>query len=173
MIIPALGRHLSVQSRQNAEATTRQEPGFWNVISISQPKYHRAELRGAKSVLFLIFDDVCDPSVVEPGAWTLFDARHWAQVKEYVGKTRQEPLLIHCVEGRSRSAALALTLLLLAAGPEVTDDGLREIWAELKQLRPIAEPNAHVVKTAIGVEWGPEAAESIHARLTQVVMEAI
>jgi predicted protein tyrosine phosphatase len=181
VFLPLLNRKLAVQSRKGVEDMMQYEPGFWNVISISQPKYPPAQLRGAKEACFLVFDDVSDPFVYPTSAgWKHYTPQHWALTRDFVRRTAPGPLLIHCIEGRSRSTGIAFVLLLLAL-PQVhkippsalTDDHLREAWRILKTVRPIAEPNAIVVRTALTVEWGERLAEEIIARLSNVINEPL
>jgi predicted protein tyrosine phosphatase len=95
------------------------------------------ELRSIDApVLVLRFDDVSDASdAAAPRA---------AHIRELLafdaGAHEGERLVVHCTAGISRSTG-ALAVLLAARHPELTD----EIFAAIRQIRPIAWPNSLVV----------------------------
>jgi len=87
-------------------------------------------------ILTLRFDDVIDaaggvaPTMPQIEALVAFDA----------AARTDERLLVHCTAGISRSSA-ALAVLLAARHPELDN----EIYAAIRQIRPMAWPNSLVV----------------------------
>jgi predicted protein tyrosine phosphatase len=93
--------------------------------------------RVGRPVLTLRFDDIV---AVEPGC-TLPTREHVQALLDFDAAAQpEEPLLVHCAAGISRSTA-AMAVLLAARHPALTD----EIFAAIRTIRPRAWPNSLVV----------------------------
>lgn len=75
---------------------------------------------------------------------------------DFAVETSPHPLLIHCAQGVSRSAALALLLLLRESG--LTEEGVNESVSALLDLRPQASPNQNLVFYGLQEFFGSKAA---------------
>jgi len=107
-----------------------------SILDPGAPMPH--ELRSIDApVLVLRFDDVADardaaaPRAAHVRELLAFDA----------GAHEDERLVVHCGAGISRSTG-ALAVLLAARHPDLDDD---DIFASIRQIRPIAWPNSLVV----------------------------
>lgn len=144
MYIEALNRHLAVCSFDGAVRLTNSDKGYWNVVSICGPRQLRADLRLAKRTHFACFDDVedgCSPVYRQAKASDIADI--FAFIETLVSGPANPPLLFHCQQGISRSAAVALSWIY---GQMPRTDGCfkRSIDIILK-LRPEARPNRLVL----------------------------
>jgi predicted protein tyrosine phosphatase len=110
------------------------------IISILDPKAPPPAIivrATGLSVLTLRFDDVIK---AEPG-YTMPGRRHVQAMLEFdVAARPEEPLLVHCTAGISRSTA-AMAILLAARHPTLTD----EIFAAIRAMRPRAWPNSLLI----------------------------
>lgn len=91
--------------------------------------------------LRLSFNDITE----QRDSLTIANKSHLLQLLEFAQKwDRQQPLLIHCYAGISRSTAAAFILSKLF-NPERHEDDLAE---ELRKLSPSATPNMRLIKLA-------------------------
>jgi predicted protein tyrosine phosphatase len=90
-----------------------------------------------RPVLTLRFDDI----IAAEAGCTLPSREHVQALLEFDAAAQpEEPLLVHCAAGVSRSTA-AMAVLLAARHPALTD----EIFAAIRTIRPRAWPNSLVV----------------------------
>jgi predicted protein tyrosine phosphatase len=85
------------------------DKNYWNVISICGPREQKASLRHARTVHYACFDDV------EEACSSIYRSRREGAIEEIFGFIRSlgsgapaAPLIVHCQQGISRSAAVAL-----------------------------------------------------------------
>ena len=145
MILAPLSRHLAVCSLAEVHGFLAFDPDFWNVISIGDTTRARARFTRAKSIKHWWFDDA---GAAAPGSGIVMSPDQAADIWRFVDSTGEEPLLIHCFAGLSRSTAVAAAIIarsLLQSGVQKADLG-REIANRLLQIRPPAYPNGHVVQ---------------------------
>ncbi|WP_050023630.1 hypothetical protein [Verrucomicrobium sp. BvORR034] len=144
MLPPPKLRELAVASQTRAENLLQQQPGRWHVISIREPGNPAPDLANALSVHVATFEDVLTPQ----GQHGLGPrAAHLESILRAVKPLRQVPVLIHCWAGRSRSTAVALTLIVQELW-EAGFESLPLIKAaidRLLQLNPHAVPNVLVL----------------------------
>lgn len=115
MTIPCLQRHLAVCAQPDLPGWTKDEPDFWNLISIREPNRPRIDTRGFRKVHNIVCHDVVGTQgVSEEDQKTLIlpSAKHVRGVFVFADETETEPLLIHCWAGVSRSTAMALSLIV-------------------------------------------------------------
>jgi predicted protein tyrosine phosphatase len=161
MILAPLNRHLAVCSLGEVQRFLDFDPNFWNVISIRDTTRTRLQVRRAKSIQPWYFDDA---EVVEPGSgWIVMSEVQAEDIWQFVNATRQEPILIHCVAGLSRSTAVAAAILarsLLDDGMPLDEVG-KETADRLLAVRPPACPNGHVLFQMLRYIQSDEAARRI------------
>ncbi len=134
------------------------DPGFWNVISIREPEHSRAMLRKAKSVLHVAFDDV-ESRETEDLGFRPMRGGEWGEIFALVDRTHPEGLLVHCKMGVSRSAAVALVILLRALTGQ--PDAVRKALDALMAIRPQACPNGFVLGLGLKNWMGEAEAEAV------------
>lgn len=118
---------------------------FWHVISIHGPRTARNFLPGAKRVLYVSFDDVENPT--EDGSSALARASDIQSIFEFADVLPRAPLLVHCLLGLSRSAAIALTFIV--RGLLHSNNLVEDAAAHLLIIRPHACPNVHVLRLGL------------------------
>ncbi len=144
MYIEALERQLSVCSFDGAARLTAFDKDYWHVVSICGPQERKAMLPRAKSIYYACFDDVEDALSERYCAPRETDvAGIFAFIDQLDSREPGSPLMIHCQQGISRSAAIALSLIYRGL-PTVGDRPRRAIDLLLK-LRPQAKPNRLVL----------------------------
>ena len=124
--------------------------GVTHLLSILDPGYPVPDPFGAYDDhhrLDLRFHDVLahSPHTEKPTEQIIHDILDFGQA--FMPKPdakEQTHLLIHCYMGISRSTA-AMTILLAQHFPEATGD---EIFARIREIRPIAWPNSLMIKMA-------------------------
>jgi len=154
MIIPCLNRHLAVCSQPDLPAWTKDEMDFWNLISIREPYRPRINPAGFRKIHGIVCHDVIGTQgISEEDQKTLIlpNADHVRGVFAFADATGEEPLLIHCWAGISRSTATALSLIV--RGMHLDGYEPDEIAAEapeiLLEMRPAAAPNALIMRLAL------------------------
>jgi predicted protein tyrosine phosphatase len=144
MYFEALGRQMAVCSLEGAARLIRVDRGYWNVVSIHGPREREAVLPLAKTIHYSCFDDVEDEDSSFGRSASAEDiAAIFSFIRKLDSSPPLPPLLIHCQQGISRSAAVALAWIyghLEATG----DRSLRAIDLTL-ELRPQAKPNSLVL----------------------------
>ena len=146
MLIESLGRHFAVTSRTEAEKLVRTDAGFWNVISLHGPGQTRAILRGAKSALYVPFDDIANEDFQNQG-FRAIASEDWQKMITFHDQTHPGPILVHCIMGMSRSTGVALTLIYRALHER--PDAAALALDILMTIRPIACPNELVVRRGL------------------------
>jgi predicted protein tyrosine phosphatase len=146
MKIESLDQTLRIASVEEAVRMSPGELSIWNILSI-RGRLNELPLGfpGARSVRTLHFDDV-EADYPEDH---LFAARP-EDIAAAIGFARdvaEEPLLIHCYAGISRSTALAWLIVYdkLKAQP----NAVRRAFEVVRKLRPILIPNRHVLRLGI------------------------
>jgi len=147
MYVPELDQDIAVLSVGEAELLTAKEPGRWHVISISNDPGAHPSLAGARRLLRLAFDDV-DGTWEELGG-VLATEEDILQALQFARKAEQQPLLIHCTAGISRSAAVAWAVVCDRLNGQ-RDAG--QVALEIvRRVRPICAPNRHVLRLSIAL----------------------
>lgn len=162
MILDCLQRHLAVCSQPDLPGWSEDEPDFWNLVSIREPTRPQIEVRGFRKVHGIVCHDVVGTEGLdEEEVQTLIlpDADHVRGVFAFADETEDEPLLIHCWAGVSRSTAMALGLIVRGMhwdGYE-PEEIAEEAPALLLELRPRAAPNALILRLALEEIYRDEA----------------
>lgn len=145
MLIPSLGRHLSVASAAEAQKMVKTDLNFWNVISIHEARAPRTQLRGAKRVHYVAFDDVENPT--GDGGWVLARESDIQRIFAFADTRPAEPLLVHCRAGVSRSTAVALAFMVrgLIGSERIVVEAAEQLLA----VRQFARPNVHVLRLSL------------------------
>ena len=144
---PAAERRLTICGL--TELCSFQDAAVTHVLSILDPGYPEPPdfaAYGPHKRLTLRFDDIIDPA---PGLM-MPEREHIEELLRFgEGLTSSEAdplrhLLVHCHAGISRSTA-SMTILLAEAQPATDED---ELFAEIREIRPQAWPNSHMVALA-------------------------
>jgi predicted protein tyrosine phosphatase len=147
-----LGRHLAVASEKEAIALVQADRNFWNVVSIHAPNISRVHLRGAKRVHYVAFDDAERIEGNEQAFFRLATMEDLRSIFAFIDLQPSEPLLVHCQAGISRSAAVALAMIVRSLRPRhlYGDAALIDRAVELLlTIRPSARPNALVLRLGL------------------------
>lgn len=145
MILPPLTRHLAVCSLSDLPRFLAMDRNFWHVLSIRDTTRRQLRLEGARSVQPFYFDDA---ELVEDGSnWIVLSHAQAADIWRFVESTADQPLLIHCTAGLSRSTAV--TAAILARALHQSGVPVQTLAAEtverLLAIRPPACPNGLVL----------------------------
>jgi predicted protein tyrosine phosphatase len=140
MYLEPLGRQMAVCSLDEAVRLTRVDQGYWNVVSIHGPREREAPLQFARTIHYACFDDIEDEeSPLGRGPRADDIAAIFSFIRSLDSVTPLPPLMIHCQQGISRSAAVALAWIY-GHLPATGDRSTRAIDLILG-LRPQARPN--------------------------------
>ncbi len=144
MYLEALKRQMAVCSFDGAARLLTLDKGYWNVVSIHGPRQVKAHLPFAKAIHYACFDDVEDElSASGRGATAQDIAGIFGFIRGLEAGPPPAPLLIHCRQGISRSAAVALSWIYGQLPPK-PNRALKAIDLTL-ELRPEAKPNRLVL----------------------------
>ena len=143
MHIDLLNQEMAIASVEEAVRMTPAELSHWNILSI-RGRLNEGPLSfsGARNVKKLHFDDVeADYPEDELFAAQPKDIQAALAFARAVG---DEPLLIHCYAGISRSPAIAWLIIYdkLKGRP----DAVRQAFEIVRKLRPMLQPNQHVLR---------------------------
>ena len=151
MLIPHLDRHLAVCGLTELPGILRRDRNFWNVISILEPSTLPPPLQGAKRTHRLTFHDIEDQKLLDTEGARLASSEDIAGALEFVDRFPQEPMLIHCRAGISRSTAFAVVLLVrghvISGEAPVVEDVVEQLLAIRRQ----AVPNVLVMRLGFGL----------------------
>jgi|YNPNPStandDraft_1061719.scaffolds.fasta_scaffold14168_2 predicted protein tyrosine phosphatase len=147
MYIEELDQDIAIASVVEAESLVASQPGYWNVISICDGLADRARLVGARDLLQLHFDDIEDMYLSLGGI--IATKEDITRALRFAREVKNDPLLIHCTAGVSRSTAVAwiVTYDKLRGQP----DAARKALDIVRAVRPMLIPNRHVLKLGIAV----------------------
>ena len=148
MYIELLDQDLTIASHEEALLLHDHGHAQWNVLSIcDKVVLERPKFVDARRVAHLLFDDVeADSPVDGHYAATPDDVRVAISFAREIGN---EPLLIHCYAGISRSTAIAW--LIAYDRLKERPDAVRRSFEIVRELRPAMRPNRHVLK--VGLEF--------------------
>ncbi len=164
MFVEAMQREIHVCSHAECAEFLQQNPSRWNVVSIREPFHPEAALPGAIRVHPVVFEDVLSEDGVHGQGPR---SAHLEGILRFADRTAREPLLVHCWAGRSRSTAVALTLLVRALweqgvlGPALVKQSIDALMA----LRPQSIPNSWVLR--LGLQCSPP------SRLAQTLVKEL
>ncbi len=135
---------MAVCSFDGATRLTSLDKGYWNVVSIHGPRERKAALPLAKTIHYSCFDDVEDQDS-DPDRSPRADdiAAIFSFIRSLDSITPLPPLMIHCQQGISRSAAVALSCLYGYLPP--SGDRLVVAIDLMLELQPQAKPNRLVL----------------------------
>ncbi len=154
MIIDCLQRHLAICSQPDLPAWAKDEPNFWNLVSIREPYRAPINPAGFRKIHGIVCHDVIGTQgMSEEDQKTLIlpNSDHVRGVFRFADETGEEPLLIHCWAGISRSTAMALSLIvrgLYLDGYEPSEIA-EEAPTILLDMRPASAPNALILRLAL------------------------
>ncbi len=144
MYLEAVKRQMAVCSFDGAARLLTMDKGFWNVVSIHGPHQVKAHLPHAKTIYYACFDDVEDELSPSGHSATAEDiAGIFGFIRALSAGPPAAPLLFHCQQGISRSAAVALSWIY-GQLPPTPDRAVKAIDLTL-ELRPEAKPNRLVL----------------------------
>jgi predicted protein tyrosine phosphatase len=164
MYLEALERQMSVCSFDGAARLTRLDKHYWNVVSICGPRDHKAVLPLAKTIYYACFDDVEDAcSEIYRAPREADIAGIFAFIRSLDSGPPHEPLMVHCQQGISRSAAVALSFIYGHLPP--TSDRLAIAVDLILELRPQVKPNRLVLALGLAQFLPPSEAHQITNRM--------
>ena len=137
---------LRIASVAEVVRLTPRELSEWHILSVRGRMNDEAlHLPGVKSVVTVFFDDV-EADFPED---RLFAARpeDIRKALDYAREVGDEPLLIHCYAGVSRSPALAWVLVY--ARLLERRNAVREAFEMVREIRPVMLPNRHVLRLGV------------------------
>ncbi len=135
---------MAVCSFEGAARLVACDKGFWNVVSINGSRGTKAHLPHAKTIHYACFDDVEDGEYEIGHCATREDLEEiFGFIAGLSGGLPAAPLLIHCQQGISRSAAVALSWIYGQLPP--SDNRAVKAIDLLLELRPVAKPNRLVL----------------------------
>jgi predicted protein tyrosine phosphatase len=135
---------MAVCSLEGAARLIHVDKGYWNVVSIHGPREREAVFPLAKTIQYSCFDDVEDEDSADGRSPSAADiAAIFDFIRGLDSSTPIAPLLIHCQQGISRSAAVALAWIYGHLAPSA-DRAARAVDL-LLELRPQAKPNSLVL----------------------------
>lgn len=144
MYLEAIGRQMAVCSLDSAVRLTRLDKSYWNVVSIHGRQERKAHLPLVKTIHYSCFDDVeQEHSAVGRGATAMDIAGIFGFLRGLAVAPHAEPIMVHCQQGISRSAAVALSWIYGCLLP--TPDRIVRAIDLLLELRPQAKPNRLVL----------------------------
>lgn len=171
MFLEPIQCHLAVCARADLPRMARLDPNFWNVISLRGPTQSAIERRGFKKIHQVVCLDAAGADPTDPDN-TLGVPRkeHVQGIFAFADSLPGEPLLVHCMAGVSRSAAVAFALIV--RGLHVSGISETEIVEQapqmLLEIRPQAAPNPLILELGLA-----EFMQTVEAkRLTQSLLEA-
>lgn len=157
MYLEPMQRQMAVCSFEEAMRLTNIDKGYWNVVSIHGPHSLKAYLPLAKTVYYACFDDIENDENVTGRSATAEDVAGIFKFVRALGVgPPKPPVMIHCQQGISRSAAVALSWIY-GELPPTRDRALKAIDLTL-ELRPQAIPNRLVL--ALGLAQFMEESEA-------------
>jgi len=168
MFIAPLQRHLHVCAQPDLPSYSKRDPGFWNVISIRElfrPIPNPAGFRAFHTTLILdiVGTDGLDESELNHAPQPV----HLEEIIRFADGIPNEPILIHCWAGVSRSTAVALCLIVRA----MHFDGFEEeeiverACETLLAIRPQAAPNPLVLELGLSLFLHADSAKRLMFRL--------
>jgi hypothetical protein len=144
-----------------AENLLENEPDKWNVISLWSEYFDsqqrgslwtagkivrkQPELRGAKSIESHYFHDANYQSNDEV---VLCEAKNINSILAFARSHQDEPLLVHCFAGISRSPAVAF-LVMLDNIKDRSENPVEDALAIVHDERPQMFPNQHIIEIGI------------------------
>lgn len=164
MFFDCLQSHLAVCAQRDLPNYTSRDRNFWHLVSIREPKCPEINPDGFLSVHKSIFHDVDSTENLEQTArWIIPTGQHIRDILDYVTSHSGEPILIHCWEGRSRSMAVALTILIRAMLLDGYTHGeiIQEAPEMLLEIRPRAVPNHLMLTLAVQLFLPEEEAKAM------------
>ncbi|MCP5535458.1 MAG: hypothetical protein H7A51_04390 [Akkermansiaceae bacterium] len=168
MFIDCLQCHLAVCAQKDLPNYGTRDRDFWNLISIREPTRPQIDKNGFLQVHTSLFHDVAGLEQLDPTIrFILPSAGHIREIYNFVDSVSGEPLLIHCWEGRSRSTAIALALIVRGMHMDgfTTDEIISEAPELLLAIRRIAVPNHLVLTLALEHFLEKETADSYVTQL--------
>lgn len=149
MFFECIQRHLGVCGFADLPRFAKSDPDFWNLVSILEPSAPRLTIRGFRKIHAVrCYDVTGDEGLDGNDMLGVPRSEHIRAIYAFADSLPGQPLLVHCRAGVSRSAAVALAIIVRAmhlAG--ATCDEIR-VWAPdtLIQIRPQATPNPLILE---------------------------
>lgn len=167
MDIDSIKQKMKIVGVEEARRLSPAELAGWNILSIRGRLNKPLDFPGALKSKSLHFDDVQE-DCPEDGEFAarLEDIQDALAFSRAIG---DEPLLIHCVAGISRSTAIAWIIIYdkLKEKP----DAIRQSFEIVRKLRPILLPNRHVLKLGVEALAPPESRKEIMRQFHECLVE--
>jgi len=164
MYIECIQRHLGVCGFSDLPRFAKSDPDFWNVVSILEPSFPRLTLRGFRKIHSVRCYDVTGVEGLDADDVAgIPRSEHIRAIFEFADSLPGQPLLVHCRAGVSRSAAIALAILV--RGMHAGGTPLATICdfapETLLLIRPQATPNPLMLELAFAEFLPPRTARQL------------
>lgn len=168
MFIDFLNRHLAVCAQKDLPRMAKADPDFWNLVSIREPARPRVAMRGFRRIQTVICYDMIGLEGLEEGEMLGIPRKeHLQAMFQFADSVPEEPLLVHCWAGVSRSTAVALALIV--RGMYLDGYTQEEITGQAPELllaiRPQAAPNPLMLELGLSEFLNPEDARQLMVAL--------
>lgn len=149
MFIQALNRHLCVCGIEEVQPILNRDRNFWNIISIRSPNAAPPSFRYGKAIHHAVFFDIENTCSAESQGLRAAQHEDLIDIMRFANTQAEEPLLIHCRAGVSRSTAVCLSLILQGCADMSRVGCSDNAVALLLSLRPRAIPNCLVLRLGL------------------------
>jgi predicted protein tyrosine phosphatase len=166
MVLPQLKRHLYVCGLKEVPQVLRRDPKFWNVVSIREPSLPKASFIQAKKILHIAFYDVENIAAADASALRPPQADDLVQIFQFVDSVPNEPIMVHCRAGISRSTAVTLALIVRGFVQQGQRDCVEPAIEQLLTLRPQSVPNCLVLRLGLQLFMEADEANSLTEALS-------
>jgi predicted protein tyrosine phosphatase len=168
MFVEPLQRHLHVCAQLDLPSYSKRDPGFWNVVSIREPSRPIPNPAGFRQIHTMLCLDIVGTDGLDENE--LIHAprpEHLEAVFQFADSIPDEPLLVHCWAGVSRSTAVALALIVRAMhfDGHAEDEIVNNACETLLEIRPQAAPNPLVLEVGLARFLDADAARRLLVRL--------
>jgi len=149
---------VKILSESDAIDLVNKEPKKWNVVSIwsgggGKHGNTRPEHRAAKTLCQHRFHDItCTEWEAQAGGWILCSKWHILTILNYAKTKYDEPLLVHCHAGVSRSSAITF-LILLDYFKDKSENPIDDTLTYLNQIKhwSMIIPNKHILSLGMHI----------------------
>jgi len=159
MFITELQRHLAVCGVREVEQFTKRDKKFWNVVSILEPSMPRQAWRDAKEIHHACFHDAEESE--QGDGIKLPKLADIVEIFRFIDERPGQAMLIHCRAGQSRSAAVALALIVRGLVQSGVTDVAGPAVDNLLEIRRQSCPNALILRQGLSLFLDSERTEAL------------
>jgi len=164
MFIESIQRHIAVCGFSELPRFAKSDPDFWNLVSILEPSAPRFTIRGFRKIhVVRCYDVTGDEGIDGNDMLGVPRSEHLRAIYQFADSLPGQPLLVHCRAGVSRSAAVALAIIVRAMhlGGASYDEIRVQAPETLMQIRPQATPNPLILELGFSEFLSTETAKQL------------